>query len=165
MKKEATAKVIIPIITTRKVVIRAVVMMKLTSTDLIMKVVKDRRVENMVIKRDTKKARKLPATTINPAKMTIIKSINSTMMLTKKETTTSMEVIMLITHPKEEKAKKEVITNLDTKGTVLVKRVTPAKDIMMMIIKDIRDIMDMKGNQKNTDSSINFDFHFCFLRK
>lgn len=78
--------------------------------------------------------------------MIIIRNTNSTMMLTKREVIISTVVTMRIMPPKEAKVKKEDITNLDTKGINSVKKVTLLKDIMTMIIRDIKGITDSKGN-------------------
>lgn len=144
VKREAAAKAKILIIIMKKAVMKVVVMMKLTNMDHIMKVVRDRRVENTDTRKDTKRVPKQLDIITNPARMTTTRSTNSTMMLIKKEVTISMVTITHITHRKEVKVRRADITNLDTKEIVSAKRVKPAKVIMMTIIKDIRDTMDTK---------------------
>lgn len=140
VKKEAAAKATIRIIIMKKAVMKEVVMTKLTNMDHIMKAVKDRRVESMGTKKDTRRVPKPLDIITSPVKMTTTRNTNSTMMQTKKEVIISMAATTLITHPKEVKAKRADIMNLDTKETVSAKRVTLPKVIMMTIIKDTRDI-------------------------
>lgn len=143
-KREAAAKAIIRIITMKKAVTKVVVMTRLTNMDHITKAVRDRRVESMDRKRDTRRVPRPLDIITSPERMTTIRNTNSTMMLTRRAVTISMAAIMRITHPKEEKARKADITNLDIKETNSAKRATPPKVIMMKIIRDIRDTMDMK---------------------
>lgn len=144
VKKEAAAKATIRIIIMKKEVMKVVVMTKLTSMDHITKAARDPKVESTDTKKDTKRVQKPLDIITNPARMTIIKNTNSTMMLTKREAIINMVAITLTTHPKEEKVKKADIMNLDTKEIVSAKKVTQAKVIMMTIIKGTKDIMDMK---------------------
>lgn len=144
VRKEATAKVIIRIITMKKAVIKAVATMKLINTAHITRAVRDRRVESMVTKRDIKKARKQPDIITNLVKMITIRNTNSTMTLTKKAATINTAVIMHTTRLKAERVRKEVTTNPDTKEIVSAKRVTHPKAIMMMTTRDTKDTMDTK---------------------
>lgn len=148
VKKEAAAKATIRIIIMKKAVMKEVVMMKLTNMDHIMKAVKDRRVESMDTKKDTRRVLKPLDIITSPVRMTTIRNTNSTMMQTKREVIISTAATTLITHPKEVKAKRADIMNLDTKEIVSAKRVTQAKVIMTTIIKDTRDITDTKATSQ-----------------
>lgn len=138
-------KNITPDITTNIAVIKRNITMKPGITVNITKVKKVTKVGNSVRRKDIKKVTKRKGIIINSIRTNIIRSINSTMIIIRADTIANMVISMDIMKRKEDIIKREIIINPGIMKIIMERKDITIRDIMKMIIKDIRDIMVMKN--------------------
>jgi len=99
---------------------------------------------NTARRKDIKRDKKQPVTIINRIKMIIIRSINSTMIITKEDIIPNMETSADITDRKKVDTRREGATRADTMVIVSARRDTMIKVTTKIPIKDIKEVTVVK---------------------